>query len=55
MEETLEVSVLADMRGDDGVALSAKTREGLPELLLRAESLLWREGKVAAPQEEPFE
>ena len=32
-----------------GVAISASTRAGLPALLLRCESLLWRDGKVRAP------
>jgi GTP-binding protein HflX len=31
----------------DAVAISAATREGLPELLLRCERLLWAEGRVA--------
>jgi GTP-binding protein HflX len=36
-----------------GVAVSAETREGLPDLLARAEEILWREGKVQAPGEVP--
>jgi GTP-binding protein HflX len=31
----------------DAAAISASTREGLPELLLRCERLLWAEGRVA--------
>jgi GTP-binding protein HflX len=31
----------------DAAAVSASTREGLPELLLRCERLLWAEGRVA--------
>jgi GTP-binding protein HflX len=38
-----------------GVAISATTGAGFPELLERAEALLWREGKVQAPASEPFE
>jgi GTP-binding protein HflX len=33
----------------DGVAISAETGEGLRELLLRIEELLWREGKSLRP------
>lgn len=39
----------------NGVAVSATTREGFHELLEKAESLLWREGKVPTPQGAPFE
>ncbi len=38
-----------------GIAVSAVTREGFPELLARAEELLWRDGRVATPRGEPFE
>jgi GTP-binding protein HflX len=38
---------------EGGVAVSATTREGLPELLARAEEILWREGKVQAPGDVP--
>ena len=31
----------------DAAAVSASTRQGLPELLLRCERLLWAEGRVA--------
>jgi GTP-binding protein HflX len=33
----------------NGVAVSATTREGMPELLARCEEVLWRGGKVQAP------
>ncbi len=33
----------------NGVAISASSRAGFDELLLRAEQVLWREGKVQAP------
>jgi GTP-binding protein HflX len=36
-----------------GVAVSALTREGLPELLARCEEVLWRHGKVLAPGQKP--
>jgi GTP-binding protein HflX len=36
-----------------GVAISALTRDGLQALLARCEEILWREGKVQAPGEEP--
>ena len=38
----------------DGIAISAVTGEGFRELLTRAENVLWREGKVLPPVEEPF-
>jgi GTP-binding protein HflX len=47
----------------DGVAVSARTREGLPELLHRCDRLLWADGKVSfadvaagapAPPQEPL-
>lgn len=38
----------------DGLALSATTGQGFRQLLERAESLLWREGKVSTPGDEPF-
>ena len=38
---------------EDGVAVSAVTREGLPELLARCEEILWRRGRVQAPGVEP--
>lgn len=44
---------LAHSRG--AVCVSAVTGEGFRELLERAETLLWREGKVAPPLDEPFE
>jgi len=36
-----------------GVAVSATTREGFPELLARCEEVLWRRGRVQAPGPEP--
>jgi GTP-binding protein HflX len=48
----------------DGVAVSARTREGLPELLHRCDRLLWADGKVSfadvaagapAPPQEPLQ
>jgi GTPase len=36
-----------------GVAVSANTREGFPQLLARCEEILWREGRVQAPGPEP--
>lgn len=47
-----EVASAASARG---VVISALTRQGFPELLARAEAMLWREGKIAAPGEEPFD
>jgi GTP-binding protein HflX len=38
---------------EDGVAVSAVTREGFPELLARCEEILWRRGRVQAPGPEP--
>ncbi len=38
--------------GRSGVAIAASKREGFEQLLLRAEQILWREGKVQAPGEE---
>jgi len=38
---------------DGGVAVSALTREGFPELIARCEEILWRRGKVLAPGHEP--
>jgi len=34
---------------EGGVAVSAATREGFPELLARCEEILWRRGRVQAP------
>jgi GTP-binding protein HflX len=45
----------ARVHSSGGVAISAVTGEGFPELLRRAEEVLWREGKSAAPAEAPFE
>jgi GTP-binding protein HflX len=36
-------------QSQDGVAISAQTGEGLTDLLLRVEELLWREGKSLRP------
>ena len=36
-----------------GVAVSALTQDGFPELLARCEEILWRRGKVLAPGHEP--
>ena len=36
-------------QSQDGIAISAETGEGLTDLLLRAEELLWREGKSLRP------
>jgi GTP-binding protein HflX len=36
-----------------GVAVSALTRAGFPELLARCEEILWRRGRVQAPGPEP--
>ena len=38
---------------EGGVAVSATTREGFPELLARCEEMLWRRGRVQAPGPEP--
>src|SRR5438132_10313725 len=38
---------------EGGVAVSAVTREGFPELLARCEEILWRRGRVQAPGPEP--
>jgi GTP-binding protein HflX len=38
----------------DGIAISAVTGEGFRDLLTRAENILWREGKVLPPMDEPF-
>jgi GTP-binding protein HflX len=38
---------------DDGVAVSAVTRQGFSELLARCEQILWKRGKVLAPGEVP--
>ena len=38
---------------EDGVAVSATTGEGFPELLARCEEILWRRGRVQAPGPEP--
>jgi GTPase len=38
---------------EGGVAVSATTREGFPELLARCEEVLWRRGRVQAPGPEP--
>jgi GTP-binding protein HflX len=46
-------STIAHARG--GVAVSATSGAGFPELIERAESMLWRDGKVAAPGAQPFE
>ena len=37
----------------DGVAVSATTRQGFPEMLKRCEQILWRSGKVQSPGEHP--
>jgi GTP-binding protein HflX len=39
--------------GAGGVAVSALTREGFPDLLARCEEILWQHGKVLAPGEAP--
>jgi GTP-binding protein HflX len=39
-------------RAGGGVAVSATTKDGFPELLARCEEILWRRGKVLAPGEE---
>lgn len=39
----------------DGIAVSAVTRDGFNELLVKAEAILWREGKVSTPHGAPFE
>ncbi|MGZ6143240.1 MAG: GTPase HflX, partial [Myxococcales bacterium] len=44
-------SLLAVSKG--GVAVSALTHDGFPELLERCEEILWRHGKVLAPGHEP--
>src|SRR6059058_441240 len=36
-----------------GVAVSALTQDGFPELLAHCEEILWRRGKVLAPGDEP--
>ncbi|MFL5313362.1 MAG: GTPase HflX [Myxococcales bacterium] len=38
---------------EGGVAVSATTREGFPELLARCEEALWKRGRVQAPGAEP--
>jgi GTP-binding protein HflX len=38
---------------EGGVAVSATTREGFPQLLARCEEILWRRGRVQAPGVEP--
>jgi GTP-binding protein HflX len=38
---------------DDGVAVSAATREGFPDLVARCEEILWKRGRVLAPGHEP--
>ncbi|HWE23952.1 MAG TPA: hypothetical protein VG496_08420, partial [Myxococcales bacterium] len=38
---------------EDGVAVSAVTREGFSQLLARCEEILWRRGRVQAPGPEP--
>ena len=38
---------------EGGVAVSAQTREGFPELLASCEEILWRRGRVLAPGAEP--
>jgi GTPase len=38
---------------EGGVAVSAATREGFPQLLARCEEILWRRGRVLAPGAEP--
>jgi GTPase len=38
---------------EGGVAVSATTREGFPELLARCEEILWRRGRVQAPGPSP--
>jgi GTP-binding protein HflX len=38
---------------EGGVAVSAATREGFPQLLARCEEILWRHGRVQAPGLEP--
>ncbi len=39
------MAYLTSQARENGIAISAKTREGLTELLHRVEELLWREGK----------
>src|SRR4051812_47942848 len=39
----------------DGVAVSALTKEGFPDLLERCEHILWKRGKVLPPGETPFD
>jgi GTPase len=41
--------------GHDGIAVSAITKAGFPELLERCEHILWKRGKVLPPGETPFE
>ena len=38
---------------DDGVAVSAVTRDGFPDLIARCEEILWKRGRVLAPGHEP--
>jgi GTP-binding protein HflX len=38
---------------DDGVAVSAVTRQGFEGLVARCEEILWKRGKVLAPGQEP--
>ena len=38
---------------DDGVAVSAVTGEGFPDLVARCEEILWKRGKVLAPGAQP--
>ena len=38
---------------EDGVAVSAVTREGFPDLLARCEEILWRRGRMHARAPEP--
>jgi GTP-binding protein HflX len=52
------MAYLTSQAREDGIAISAKTGEGLTELLHRVEELFWREGKSltesgASFQDEP--
>ncbi len=46
---------LALCRPRDALALSALTGAGFADLLARAETMLWRGGRIATPRGEPFE
>ncbi|HEX8819983.1 MAG TPA: hypothetical protein VF794_08675, partial [Archangium sp.] len=47
LDEGMEghMAYLTSQARENGIAISAKTGEGLTELLHRIEELLWREGK----------